>query len=82
VTWGLLSFRWFDLSRHWYILPVILGVYECLNLVVGLKFKIRSYWLLAYPMYALFQALVLPPFGLFQYVKYSVRNHLWGRLRI
>jgi len=53
-----------------------------LNVFVGLKFKIRSYWLLAYPLYALFQSLILPPFGLYMYLRYSVKNHLWGRLRV
>jgi len=82
VVWGLLGLRWFDLSKQWPILPMLLGMYLCLNVFVGLKFKIRSYWLLAYPLYALFQSLILPPFGLYMYLRYSAKNHLWGRLRV
>ncbi len=82
IVWGLLGFRWFDLSKDWYILPAIMGMYTCLNMILAVRFRIRSYWLLAYPLYALFQSLVLPPFGLLTYLRYSMKNHLWGRLRV
>jgi len=82
VVWGLLGLRWFDVSKYWQILPMLWGLYLCLNVLVGLRFKVDSYWLLAYPFYAMFQSLVLPPFGLFVYLRYAVKNHLLGRLKV
>lgn len=82
IIWGLFGLRWLDLSKHWYVIPLLLAIYLSLNIVMGLRFKIRSRWLLAYPFYALFQSLALPPFGLYRYIKYSLRNRTWGRLRV
>lgn len=79
IIWGLLALRWFDAVGHWYILGLLFLLYLPLNLVVGWRF--RSRWLLVYPLYAVFQSLVLPPFGLAKYVRYAWRTKNAGRLK-
>ena len=79
IIWGLLALRWFDSIRYWYILGLLFALYWPLNLAVGWRF--RSRWLLVYPLYAFFQSLVLPPFGLVRYARHAWRTKNAGRLR-
>jgi len=79
IIWGLLALRWFDAVGHWYILGLLFLLYLPLNLAVGWRF--RSRWLLVYPLYAVFQSLVLPLFGLAKYVRYAWRTKNAGRLK-
>ncbi len=79
IIWGLLGLRWFDAVQHWYILGVLFVLYWPLNLAVG--WQVRSRWLLVYPLYAFFQSLALPPFGLVRYVRHALKTKNAGRLK-
>ena len=79
IIWGLLGLRWFDAFRNWYVLGLLFLLYQPLNLAVGWRF--RSRWLLVYPLYAFFQSLVLPPFGLVKYVRHAWKTKNAGGLK-
>ncbi len=69
----------FDAFRNWYVLGLLFLLYQPLNLAVGWRF--RSRWLLVYPLYAFFQSLVLPPFGLVKYVRHAWKTKNAGGLK-
>ena len=79
IIWGLIGLRWFNAIDHWYILALLFVLYWPLNLVVG--WRVRSRWLFVYPLYAFFQSLVLPPFGLVRYVRHAWKTKNAGRLK-
>jgi cellulose synthase/poly-beta-1,6-N-acetylglucosamine synthase-like glycosyltransferase len=69
VVWLLWTAKWHELldPRHVAaILPFVLLVYTAVSFLSN--WSVRSRWMVLYPYYALFQALVLPPLGALYYL--------------
>jgi len=58
------AFKWWNML-DWRALPaevpLVLAVYALVTFVSN--FQVRSRWMLVFPLYALFQSLVMPPLG-------------------
>jgi hypothetical protein len=68
VVWLLWIAKWhelFDLRHVFAILPFVVLVYT--GVCFFSNWQVRSRWMLVYPYYALFQALVMPPLGALYY---------------
>jgi cellulose synthase/poly-beta-1,6-N-acetylglucosamine synthase-like glycosyltransferase len=74
VVWLLWIAKWNELLdiRHLAaILPFVLVLYTAVSFLAN--WSVRSRWMVVYPYYALFQALVLPPLGALYYLS------LWAK---
>lgn len=68
------------LPRSLAVLPLVIVVYTLVTVVTN--WSVRSRWMIAYPYYALVQALALPLPGVIAYVRAARRKGNLGRLRI
>jgi cellulose synthase/poly-beta-1,6-N-acetylglucosamine synthase-like glycosyltransferase len=72
--WGMVD--WSSLPRE---LPLIMAVYLLVTLISN--WQVRSWWMLAMPLYAGVQGLVLPPLGAITYARLAWRRRRLGRYR-
>ena len=74
IVWLLWIGKWHELSSYHHvlaILPFVVLVYT--GVCIASNWSVRSRWMILYPYYALFQALVMPLLGAFYYL------HLWRK---
>jgi len=64
----------------WELLPWIIAFHIPLLLMVN--WKVRNRWMLVYPFYSLFQALVMPILGLTEYIRTAIKLHNFGRIKV
>jgi cellulose synthase/poly-beta-1,6-N-acetylglucosamine synthase-like glycosyltransferase len=72
--WGMIDWRALPLD-----LPVVLAVYAFVTFVSNLQ--VRTWWMLVFPLYAMFQSFVMPPIGAVNYVLLAHRKRRLGRYR-
>ncbi|MEK7615843.1 MAG: glycosyltransferase family 2 protein [Patescibacteria group bacterium] len=80
MIYFLFPLKVYQMAQHWMILPYILALYTLLTIVAN--WKVRSRWMLVFPIYALFQVLVLIWFGVFRYVVTVYKTGNFGRIKI
>lgn len=80
LIWFLLYGKADARARALHLFPTVVLLYTLATLVAN--WSVRSRWMIAYPYYALMQAIVLPPFGLVQYVLAARRARRLGRFKI
>jgi hypothetical protein len=82
AIWTSLFYRWWqmvDWSSVPRTLPLIMAVYLVVTLISN--WQVRSWWMLAMPLYAGLQGLVMPPLGAITYVRLAWRRRRLGRYR-
>jgi hypothetical protein len=76
------AFKWWNMI-DWRALPaevpLLLAVYALVTFVSNIQ--VRSRWMLVFPIYALFQSLVMPPLGACMYLVIARRRGRLGRYR-
>jgi hypothetical protein len=76
------AFKWWNML-DWRALPaevpLVLAVYALVTFLSN--FQVRSRWMLVFPLYALFQSLVMPPLGACTYVLLARNRRHLGRYR-
>ncbi len=76
------AFKWWNMI-DWRTLPIevplVLAVYAFVTFVSNVQ--VRSRWMLVFPLYALFQSLVMPPLGACMYIVLARRRGRLGRYR-
>ncbi len=77
VVWLLLPFKWVGLIYYTEIIPVVYFAYVAMTIVAN--WRVRSVYMLIFPFYSLFQALVMPPFGVYRYFKFYRQTGNSGR---
>jgi hypothetical protein len=60
-------------------IPLVLAVYAFVTFVTNLQ--VRSWWMLAFPVYAMIQSFVMPVVGALTYVSLVRRRKYLGRYR-
>jgi cellulose synthase/poly-beta-1,6-N-acetylglucosamine synthase-like glycosyltransferase len=86
IVWLLWIAKWHELSSSSHVLsvlPFIVLLYT--GICVFSNWNVRSRWMIIYPYYALFQALVMPPLGAIYYFQLWLKQRTWappGRYRI
>jgi cellulose synthase/poly-beta-1,6-N-acetylglucosamine synthase-like glycosyltransferase len=72
--WGMIDWR--NLPQE---LPIVLVVYAFVTFISNLQ--VRSFWMIVFPIYALWQSLVMPLIGAVYYVILARRAGAFGRYR-
>ena len=80
IIFFLLPLKLFDIFTKWYILPMIIGLYIVLTFIAN--WKVRSRWMLVFPVYALFQILVIIWMGMYRYIKSAYKSKNIGRIKV
>lgn len=80
IIYILYPLKVFSMFTHWYILPFIIAFYAVLTYVAN--WKVRSKWMFIFPLYALFQILVILWFGIYRYIKTVIQTKNIGRIKM
>jgi len=72
--WGMIDWRAVPVE-----LPMVLATYAFVTFVSNLQ--VRSWWMIVFPLYALFQSLVMPLLGLCMYLVLARQRRDLGRYR-
>jgi uncharacterized YccA/Bax inhibitor family protein len=82
VVFASFAFKWWNML-DWRALPaevpLVLAVYALVTFVSN--FQVRSRWMLVFPLYALFQSMVMPPLGAVTYLLLARKRGHLGRYR-
>jgi cellulose synthase/poly-beta-1,6-N-acetylglucosamine synthase-like glycosyltransferase len=82
AIWMSVFYRWWEMVDWSAIprtLPLIMAVYLVVTLISN--WQVRSWWMLAMPLYAGLQGLVLPSLGAITYARLAWRRRRLGRYR-
>jgi cellulose synthase/poly-beta-1,6-N-acetylglucosamine synthase-like glycosyltransferase len=80
IIYVLYPFKILEIVNHPQLLPVIIGLYAVATYVAN--WKVRSKWMLLFPVYALFQVMVVIWLGLARYVDTLIKTRNPGMIRI
>lgn len=80
LVWLMLAGKALDLSKMTVVLPVIYVAYVAITAVAN--WPVRSEWMLVYPLYAMAQAIIMPPVGLVHYIGQAIRYRTADRYRM
>jgi hypothetical protein len=69
-----------EMFYHWYMLPLIIGIYMVITYLAN--WKVRSKWMFLFPFYALFQVLVILWLGIWRYVITVARTKNFGLIKV
>lgn len=70
----------FEIASHLYLLPLIIVFYAILTYLAN--WKVRNKWMFIFPIYALFQILIIIWFGVFKYIGTVYKSRNIGRIKI
>jgi cellulose synthase/poly-beta-1,6-N-acetylglucosamine synthase-like glycosyltransferase len=74
----LCPFKWWALITYPMLLPVVLALYIAVTFLVN--WQVRSTSMFIFPIYALFQTLVMPVFGCLRYLQILFAKKIAGRI--
>ncbi|MBI2449616.1 glycosyltransferase family 2 protein [Candidatus Pacearchaeota archaeon] len=80
IIFLMLPLKMYELFTHWFILPFLFLFYFIVNLISNLEIKNKRY-LPLFPLYSLFQILVLPVFGVYRYGKTVIQTGNLGIIK-
>ena len=80
LVWLLLEGKILSTVQDLALIPILLGIYIPLTALAN--WRVRSRLMLVFPLYSLFQALVLPPLGFLRYVQLVYASRWFGRYKI
>jgi tetratricopeptide (TPR) repeat protein len=80
IIYLLYPFKLAEMIQHPHLLPVILLLYMAATYVAN--WKVRSRWMLLFPLYALFQVLVLLWLGIYRYAQTVRKTGNFGKIHI
>lgn len=80
IIYGLYPFKLAEMIQHIHLMPLILALYAITTYLAN--WKVRSRWMLIFPLYALFQVLVIIWLGIYRYLVTVRRTGNWGRIRV
>jgi hypothetical protein len=80
LLYVLLPFKWYEIVTAWYVLPAVFALYVAVTFATN--WDKRGWWLLLFPLYALFQATVIIWLGARRYFSYARRSSNAGRIRV
>lgn len=80
IIYFLIPFKIFEIISKPLMIPVIIGIYMIITYIAN--WKVRSKWMLLFPLYALFQILVIIWFGMFRYFRTVIRSKNIGKIRM
>jgi len=69
-----------SIATAYKLMPLIILIYTAVTLIAN--WQVRSKWMIVYPYYALFQALVMPIVGALFYIQLCLKLRRTGRYRI
>lgn len=79
AVWVLLSFKWDFTPASLAFLPILVVAYILVTVISN--WEVRSPLMVLFPLYALFQVMVMPVLGFVMYIRMGYRLRLWGRYR-
>jgi cellulose synthase/poly-beta-1,6-N-acetylglucosamine synthase-like glycosyltransferase len=80
VIWSSLYFKWWamiDIHSLPYTFPIVFAAYVFVTAVSN--GQVLSPWMLAFPLYSLFQVIVMPPIGAVWFFVVAIRRRKLGR---
>lgn len=80
IIYFLLPLKLYELLSHIILLPILMLIYAVLTYFAN--WKVRSKWMLIFPIYALFQVTVLLWCGIYRYVVTVKKSGNFGRIRM
>lgn len=80
IIYFLIPFKILDMVSRPAMFPVILGIYMLITYFAN--WKVRSKWMVFFPLYALFQVLVIIWFGAFRYFKTVLISGNVGKIKM
>lgn len=86
LIWGFWLMKWLVMWQHPEAMPIALVAYIPITFIGNWKLRKKLFpmwkWMLIYPLYALFQILVLFPIGFFLYFKQVILYKNWGIIKL
>lgn len=80
IIYAMYPFKLAEIISHPHLLPVILAFYVVATYIAN--WKVRSRWMLLFPLYALFQVMVLIWLGIYRYVQTVRKTGNIGKIRV
>jgi cellulose synthase/poly-beta-1,6-N-acetylglucosamine synthase-like glycosyltransferase len=80
LVWGMLTGKLLAFVHEYEYIPLLVCAYTVVTVVAN--WQVRNRWMLAFPYYALFQVVVMPPVGAYFYVRLCLQRGRVGRYRI
>ncbi len=84
LIWLHLPFRFFYVWLYPIVLPIVILIYIPITFISNLKISnnIFNPYILLYPLYAIFQVMIIAPFGIWWYFKSAKEQKNWGIIKI
>jgi hypothetical protein len=77
VVWSILPLKWYGLIYFTEFVPAVYFAY--IAIIIIANWRVRSRYMLLFPFYSFFQSIILPPFGIYKYLKVVRESNNWGR---
>lgn len=80
LVYGGIPIRWYEVITKFYILPIVIVIYWFL--IFAFHWKKRAWWFLFFPLYSLFQVMIIIPLGIYMYFRMSLHSDIIGLIRL
>lgn len=80
IIYFLIPFKIFELITKPYMIPIIIGLYMVITYIAN--WKVRNKWMFLFPLYALFQVIVIIWCGIYRYVNTVRKSRNVGKIKM